>query len=76
MKQRITIPKKVTQGLFELPCVMSINNNQRKGFHILLYPHRMEGYDITDHFPTAFPGDTLEELDNGKWRIIMEEDEG
>ncbi len=74
MKQRITIPKKVTQGLFELPCVMSINKNQRKGFHILLYPHRIEGFDITDHFPTAFPGDTLEELDNGKWRIIMKED--
>ena len=55
---------------------MSINKNQRKGFHILLYPHRMEGYDVTDHFPTAFPGDTLEELDNGKWRIIMKEDEG
>ena len=75
MIQRITIPNKVTQGLFELPCVMSINKNHRKGFYILLYPHRIEGFDITDHFPTAFPGDTLEELDNGKWRIIMEEDE-
>ena len=75
MIQRITIPNKVTQGLFELPCVMSINKNHHKGFHILLYPNRIEGFDITDHFPTAFPGDTLEELDNGKWRIIMEEDE-
>lgn len=75
MIQRITIPNKVTQGLFELPCVMSINKNQRKGFHILLYPHRIEGFYLTDHFPIAYPGDTLEELDNGKWRIIMEEDE-
>ena len=75
MIQRITIPNNVTHGLFELSCVMSINKNHRKGFHILLYPHRIEGFDITDHFPTAFPGDTLEELDNGKWRIIMEEDE-
>lgn len=54
---------------------MSINKNHRKGFYILLYPHRIEGFDITDNFPTAFPGDTLEELDNGKWRIIMGEDE-
>lgn len=74
MKQRIKIPSRVSHTIFSLPCVMSINKSQHKGFHILLYPHRIEGFDITDHFPTAFPGDTLEELDNGKWRIIMKED--
>lgn len=71
MKQRIKIPNRVSHTLFSLPCVQAICKNHRKGFHILLYPHRVEGYDVTDYLLTAFPGDTLEELDNGKWRLII-----
>ena len=63
MKQRITIPKKVTHSIFQLPCVMGVVKNRMTGFE---YHVRLEGRMWSS---AVFPGDTLVEDDNGFWHL-------
>ena len=58
MKQRITIPDKVTQSIFSLPCVHSIKKSTVWG---------IEYYIIDEGF--AHPGDSLIADKNGKWHL-------
>lgn len=43
MKQRITIPKKVTHSIFQLPCVMGVVKNRMTGFE---YHVRLENENV------------------------------
>ncbi len=63
MKQRITIPDKVTHSIFQLPCVTGVIKNTLTGIE---YHARLEGRDVSS---SVYPGDTLIEDDNGIWHL-------
>ena len=63
MKQRITIPDKVTHSIFSLPCVVGVIKN---GFTGIEYHVRL-GVNIWTS--AVYPGDILEEDDNGTWHL-------
>ena len=65
MKQIIVVPNKITASFFELPCIKSAEKNNNDTWYIL-----DKEYMVTGELETAWPGDTLQELDNGKWLRI------
>lgn len=67
MKQAITIPYRLSHTVFKLPCVASVG---KSGLDDSPYYHLFAWDMADDNQPLyAFPGDTLIEDDNGKWRI-------
>lgn len=68
MRQRIIIPKRITNTVFSLPCVGGVNKSgmtdEHPVYHLLTY---MMADDDQPLF--AVPGDTLIEEDGGKWRV-------
>lgn len=65
MKQRIIIPDKITQSVFDLPCVECIAKFAGV-WYLKLYPWYMED----ERMVRAHIGDTLEQIDDETWRLI------
>lgn len=67
MKQRITIPDKVTHTVFSLPCVTVILKDDYEPspykYHLIVVLGRRK----TAH--VAYPGDALVEDNNGIWHL-------
>ena len=59
------IPETISDEIFNLPCVNSISKSDKSFIYVCM------AYTMEDNkFQYAKPGDTLVQLDNGKWRIM------
>lgn len=65
MKQFIIVPSQVTPTFFNLPCIEGVYKDEDGMVRYLIRPR----YTTNGDYMTAYPGDTLIEEDNGKWRV-------
>lgn len=65
MKLFIIVPQKVTSTFFNLPCIEGAYKDEDDVVRYLIRPK----YTYNGDYLTAYPGDTLIEEDNGKWRL-------
>lgn len=65
MKQSIIVPNQVTTSFFNLPCIEGAYEDNYGIVRYLIRPK----YTYNGDYLTAYPGDTLIEEDNGKWRV-------
>ena len=63
MRQRITLPDKVTHSIFSLPCVICFWKSKKHAYGIIAEFGKDKEPD------DAYPGDTLIEDDNGIWHL-------
>ena len=73
MKQSIIIPNRVMHSMFKLPCISSVHKHgcvNAEKFYYILHPYAMAD---GNRWQFANPGDTLIELDNGKWVLQKQE---
>lgn len=65
MKQKITVPHQVTSTFFNLPCIQGAYKDEEDDVRYLIRPR----YTTDGDYQFTYPGDTLIEEDNGKWRV-------
>ena len=66
MKQSIIVPNQVTSPFFNLPCIEGAYKDEDNAVRCYLIKPR---YTTNGDYMMAYPGDTLIEEDNGKWRV-------
>lgn len=67
--KRYIIPETISEEIFNLECVSSINKSGQSGvkFYLTLLSSKMDENSNQWHF--AHIGDTLVHLDNDKWKL-------
>ena len=67
MKQSIILPNRISHTVFKLPCVESVHKSYKSvNLYYCLYRWMMVD---ENQLTLAFPGDTLIEEDDGRWRL-------